>query len=41
VFRKQCIQTYSVYDFLREVVRKVPDIGTSDAVADDKLGKRR
>jgi len=41
VFRKQCIQTYNVYDFLRDVVSKVPDTGTSDAIADDKLGKRR
>jgi hypothetical protein len=40
-FRKQCIQTYNVYDFLREVVSKVPDIGPSDVIADDKLGKRR
>jgi len=38
---KQCIQTYNVYDFLREVVSKVPDTGTSDAIVDDKLGKRR
>jgi len=38
---KQCIQTYNVYDFLRDVVSKVPDTGTSDAIADDKLGKRR
>jgi len=41
MFRKQCIQTYNVYDFLREVVSKVPDTGTSDAIVDDKLGKRR
>ena len=41
MFRKQCIQTYNVYDFLRDVVSKVPDTGTSDAIADDKLGKRR
>ncbi|CAD6333412.1 unnamed protein product [Miscanthus lutarioriparius] len=41
VFRKQCIQTYNVYDFLTEVVSKVPDIGPSDVIADDKLGKRR
>jgi len=41
VFRKQCIQTYIVYDFLRVVVSKVPDTGTSDAIVDDKLGKRR
>ncbi|PUZ65406.1 hypothetical protein GQ55_3G220500 [Panicum hallii var. hallii] len=38
---KQCIQTYNVYDFLREVVSKVPDTSTSDAIVDDKLGKRR
>jgi len=41
VFRKQCIQMYNVYDFLTEVVSKVPDIGPSDVIADDKLGKRR
>ncbi|WVZ99047.1 hypothetical protein U9M48_044402 [Paspalum notatum var. saurae] len=38
---KQCIQTYNVYDFLREVVSKVPDTVTADVIADDKLGKRR
>lgn len=38
---KQCIHSYNVYDFLRDVVSKVPDMGTSDAGVDDKLGKRR
>jgi Dr1-associated corepressor len=41
VLRKQCIETYNVYDFLREVVSNVPDMGSSDVIADDKLGKRR
>jgi hypothetical protein len=40
MFRKQCIQAYNVYDFLSEVVSKVPDITSPDANADDKFGKR-
>uniref|UniRef100_A0ACD5T925 Uncharacterized protein n=1 Tax=Avena sativa TaxID=4498 RepID=A0ACD5T925_AVESA len=38
---KQCVQGYEVYDFLKNVVSKVPDLGAPDASADDKLGKRR
>ncbi|KAK3135207.1 hypothetical protein QOZ80_5BG0416090 [Eleusine coracana subsp. coracana] len=38
---KQCIQNYNVYDFLREVVSKVPDISSPDANVDDKFGKRK
>jgi Dr1-associated corepressor len=30
-----------VHDFLRQVVSEVPDIGASDVIADDKLGKGR
>ncbi|KAI3735741.1 hypothetical protein L6452_15251 [Arctium lappa] len=28
--RKHCVQSYNVFDFLREVVSKVPDYGHSD-----------
>ncbi|KAL2230563.1 UNVERIFIED_CONTAM: Dr1-associated corepressor, partial [Sesamum indicum] len=36
---KQCVHSYNVFDFLREVVSKVPDYGNSDAAAD--TSKRR
>ncbi|KAI4340484.1 hypothetical protein MLD38_025313 [Melastoma candidum] len=33
---KQCVQTFNVFDFLKEIVGKVPDLGGSDtAVGDD------
>ena len=41
IYRKQCVHNYDVYDFLKNVVNKVPDLGSPDASADDKLGKRR
>ncbi|KAJ7557499.1 hypothetical protein O6H91_05G129000 [Diphasiastrum complanatum] len=37
---RQCVQTNAVFDFLRETVSKVPDIG-SDAHADERTGPRR
>lgn len=40
-YRKQCIHSYDVYDFLKNVASKVPDLGAPDSSADDKLGKRR
>nr|GMC79707.1 dr1-associated corepressor-like [Ipomoea batatas]GMC89094.1 dr1-associated corepressor-like [Ipomoea batatas] len=36
---KHCIQSYNVFDFLREVVSKVPDYGHSDTGAE--VPKRR
>ena len=38
--RKHCVQSYNVFDFLREVVSKVPDYGHSDAASAD-MSKRR
>mgnify|MGYP006268026357 FL=1 len=40
-YRKQCIHSYDVYDFLKNVASKVPDLGAPDSSVDDKLGKRR
>lgn len=46
--RKHCVQSYSVFDFLRDIVSRVPDYGHghghghSEAGADDRaLPKRR
>ncbi|KAF2555465.1 hypothetical protein F2Q68_00017874 [Brassica cretica] len=42
VYSKHCVETYNVFDFLREVVRKVPDYGQAqgqgqgDATMDDR-----
>ncbi|KAL0437145.1 UNVERIFIED_CONTAM: Dr1-associated corepressor [Sesamum radiatum] len=38
---KQCVQSFNVFDFLRETVSKVPDLGGSDAVEDRSATKRR
>ncbi|XP_057829025.1 uncharacterized protein LOC131040186 [Cryptomeria japonica] len=39
---KQCVYRYNVFDFLREIVNKVPDMGGSDAATgDEKNGSRR
>uniref|UniRef100_A0A3N7FHW1 Transcription factor CBF/NF-Y/archaeal histone domain-containing protein n=1 Tax=Populus trichocarpa TaxID=3694 RepID=A0A3N7FHW1_POPTR len=39
---KQCVQTFNVFDFLREIVSKVPDLGGPDAAFDEHgIGKRR
>ncbi|KAG8495190.1 hypothetical protein CXB51_012807 [Gossypium anomalum] len=32
---KQCVQGFNVFDFLREIVGKVPDLGGLDAAAED------
>lgn len=37
--RKKCVHSYNVFDFLKEVVSKVPDYGQSDTAAD--TSKRR
>ncbi|CAN0905110.1 Dr1-associated corepressor [Linum grandiflorum] len=38
---KQCVQKFKLFDFLRETVDKVPDLGSSDAAADDQHGTKR
>ncbi|KVH97353.1 dr1-associated corepressor homolog [Cynara cardunculus var. scolymus] len=38
---KHCVQSYNVFDFLREVVSKVPDYGHSDAGLDDRTMIKR
>ena len=42
IYRKQCVQTFNVFDFLREIVSKVPDLGGPDAAGDERgVSKRR
>lgn len=44
LFRKHCVQSYNVFDFLRDIVSRVPDYshGHSDVGGDDRaLPKRR
>lgn len=41
VFRKHCVHSFNVFDFLKDAVSKVPDLGGSDAVGDDRSSKRR
>ncbi|XP_042458833.1 dr1-associated corepressor-like [Zingiber officinale] len=39
---KQCVKTYSAYDFLTGVVNKVPNLGSMEPSEDDKgIGRRR
>ncbi|XP_072998308.1 uncharacterized protein [Typha latifolia] len=38
---KQCVHSFNVFDFLRDIVSKVPDIGSTDAGGEDRSGKRR
>ncbi|XWS08233.1 hypothetical protein CRYUN_Cryun41cG0062200 [Craigia yunnanensis] len=40
---KHCVQSYNVFDFLRDIVSRVPDYGHghSDAAADDRTISRR
>ncbi|MCL7028938.1 hypothetical protein MKW94_017686 [Papaver nudicaule] len=38
---KQCVQSFNVFDFLKEIVSKVPDFGGSDAGGEDRASKRR
>ncbi|VFQ69852.1 unnamed protein product [Cuscuta campestris] len=39
---KQCVQTFNVFDFLKDIVSRVPDLGGSDtAVYDRSTSKRK
>ncbi|KAI5433420.1 hypothetical protein KIW84_020628 [Lathyrus oleraceus] len=38
---KQCVQTFNVFDFLNDIVSKVPDLGGSVATADDQTVTKR
>ncbi|KAJ0083605.1 hypothetical protein Patl1_30117 [Pistacia atlantica] len=39
---KQSVETFNVFDFLREIVSKVPDLGGSDTAGDERsVAKRR
>jgi hypothetical protein len=38
---KQCVRRYSSFDFLTEVVNKVPDLGGADSCGDDRALPRR
>ncbi|CAN4120062.1 unnamed protein product [Withania somnifera] len=38
---KQCIQSFNVFDFLKDVVSRVPDLGGSDAVAESATKRRK
>ncbi|RZC46804.1 hypothetical protein C5167_039751 [Papaver somniferum] len=37
---KQCVQSFNVFDFLKEILSKVPDFGGSDAGGEDRANKR-
>jgi hypothetical protein len=42
MYRKQCVQTFNVFDFLKDIVSKVPDLGGSEASGEDRsVAKRR
>lgn len=42
IFRKQCVKRYNSFDFLTEVVNKVPDLGGADSCGDERgLPRRR
>ncbi|KAG4962058.1 hypothetical protein AAZX31_14G037400 [Glycine max] len=38
---KQCVQTFNVFDFLKDIVSKVPDLGSSVATGDDHAVTKR
>ncbi|CAN4119075.1 unnamed protein product [Withania somnifera] len=38
---KQCIQSFNVFDFLKDVVSRVPDLGGSDAGAESATKRRK
>ncbi|KAG5053237.1 hypothetical protein JHK87_005435 [Glycine soja] len=38
---KQCVQTFNVFDFLKDIVSKVPDLGGSVATGDDHAVTKR
>lgn len=39
--RKQCVQSFNVFDFLRDTVRKVPDLGGAEAANEDRTAAKR
>ncbi|KAK7281556.1 hypothetical protein RIF29_09656 [Crotalaria pallida] len=41
LYRKQCVQTCNVFDFLKDIVSKVPDLGGSAASGDDHAVTKR
>ncbi|GAB2277125.1 hypothetical protein Dimus_011832 [Dionaea muscipula] len=41
VHLKQCVQSFNVFDFLRDVVSRVPDLGSSHGGADDTSAAKR
>ena len=42
MYRKQCVQAFNVFDFLKDIVSKVPDLGGSEAAGEDcSVAKRR
>lgn len=42
MYRKQCVQAFNVFDFLKDIVSKVPDLGGSEAAGEDRsVTKRR
>ncbi|KAH6791676.1 hypothetical protein C2S52_002153 [Perilla frutescens var. hirtella] len=38
---KQCVQSFNVFDFLRDTVSKVPDLGGADAANEDRSATKR
>lgn len=39
--RKQCVRSYSAFDFLTDVVNKVPNLGGTESGGDEKGVARR
>lgn len=35
------MHTFNVFDFLRDIVKKVPDLGGSDAASEDRCATKR
>ncbi|KAL8544975.1 hypothetical protein ACS0TY_005257 [Phlomoides rotata] len=38
---KQCVQSFNSFDFLKDVVNKVPDLGGSDGAAEEKSATKK
>lgn len=38
---KQCVQSFNVFDFLKDTVSRVPDLGGSEASADDRSATKK
>ncbi|CAH9100102.1 unnamed protein product [Cuscuta epithymum] len=38
---KQCVQTCNVFDFLKDIVSRVPDLGGSDTAIDNRSASKR